>query len=142
MTEPRVLDELLMDACVGCGCRDDHACADGCSWTIPYLLCSTCGDDLDAAIVGWIHRAAGAIARLVAWKRGVDDVDVDQVEQLELGLREVLVAVAQPDTPIFTVPDPEGGPAQQPRTNDGTSDPEHHAPAADPAAGANTPAGA
>jgi hypothetical protein len=139
MTELRVLDELLMDACVGCGCRDDHACAEGCSWAIPYLLCSTCAAEPDAAITGWIDRSAGAIARLVVWKRDV--IDLDQVEQLELGLREVLVAVAQPDTPIFTVPDPEGGPAQQPRMNDGTSN-QHHAPAADPAAGATTPAGA
>jgi hypothetical protein len=101
MTPPRVIDDLLLDACVGCGCRDDHACADGCSWTIAYLLCSACAEDLPAAITGWAERAADAIARLTAWRR---DLGAGDVAGLENTLRESILALA------FLDPDQKGAP--------------------------------
>jgi hypothetical protein len=117
VSDRRVLDALLLDACVGCGCRDELACAGGCSWAIPYLLCTRCAQDLDAAITAWADRAADAIARLTWWRNG--NAEGDGLEGvLQAALREALVAIALPDSPILTVPDPEGGPSPQPPSSD------------------------
>jgi hypothetical protein len=63
---PRLIDEVLFAGCVGCGCNDGAACEGGCSWVVPYALCSRCADDVDAAIDLWVRRAARAVAELRA----------------------------------------------------------------------------
>lgn len=47
--------------CRLCGCTDDHACAEGCSW-VEDNLCSVCVDVVKALTVWWrrANRPSGA----------------------------------------------------------------------------------
>jgi ferredoxin len=51
--ERGTLDLTRPAACVGCGCTDDHACPEGCSWLAVDRrdrtgVCSNCRDHLEA----------------------------------------------------------------------------------------------
>jgi hypothetical protein len=84
--ELRVIDEHMMMACAGCGCTDEHACAEGCGWVAPGL-CSRCAGDVDAAVAGWIRRGAAAIAELLG-HAGADAQALEEqlLEQLAAGV--------------------------------------------------------